>query len=184
MGPLLTCTVNDFQSKVQGLVIGFFLKLSLDSRGKKDLDCSRVRVHHKPTRKTNPRSECHWVKVQSDLFPWLLFFLLEFKTMSLYTSPLFSSKSFSKSMCFMNMKYARSPSLLDIYIILKVHVFSIDVFLFFKRNWHLFLLWFLVGAHFARSKVGVPRAPLADFNGSLSVAWEAQDLEAWKIGVT
>ena len=51
--------IYDVHSKVQGLVIGFSKKLSLDSRGKKDLDCSRVRVHHKPTRKTNPHSECH-----------------------------------------------------------------------------------------------------------------------------
>lgn len=61
--------INDFQSKVPDIVTWFFLKLSLDSRGKKDLDCSRVRVHHKPTRKTNPHSECHWVKVQSGLLP-------------------------------------------------------------------------------------------------------------------
>eukprot|EP00434_Breviolum_minutum_P008893 symbB.v1.2.007841.t1/scaffold486.1/size197656/3 len=31
---------------------------------KKDLDCSRVRVHHKPTRKTNPHSECQKLAFQ------------------------------------------------------------------------------------------------------------------------
>ena len=45
---------------------------SCPNRGKKDLDCRRVRVHHKPVWKTDPSKDCCWVKVQSGLFPCLL----------------------------------------------------------------------------------------------------------------
>ena len=34
------------------------------NRGKEDLDCRHVRVHHKPTRLTDTRGECRWVKVK------------------------------------------------------------------------------------------------------------------------
>ena len=48
---------------------------------------------------------------------------------------------------------------------LNVHVFHWCSCL--KRNWHLFLVCSCPGRQFSRSKVGLPRAPLADFNGRL-----------------